>query len=186
MAKTVVKNVSNKSVGIRFTLKSEATVNKLSQGCRWCSQTSVLDTSSLLSPAVRDVHSLVIRSVRHAHGGVYKSVISNKVGKATCYAHLYVTGDWLLVFSISCFYFRLAVEIFFPLTVLLKRTVAFTEWLEDEMKCLHRWPLQSACWAPNSASFVCELASLAHKDEQMTPYKAVLVTHSGMCVNIDL
>ncbi|XP_029967514.1 striated muscle preferentially expressed protein kinase [Salarias fasciatus] len=39
----------------------------------------------------RDVHSLVIRSVCHAHGGVYKSVISNKVGKATCYAHLYVT-----------------------------------------------------------------------------------------------
>uniref|UniRef100_A0A3Q3B5X0 non-specific serine/threonine protein kinase n=1 Tax=Kryptolebias marmoratus TaxID=37003 RepID=A0A3Q3B5X0_KRYMA len=39
----------------------------------------------------RDVHSLVIRSVCHAHAGVYKSVISNKVGKATCYAHLYVT-----------------------------------------------------------------------------------------------
>uniref|UniRef100_A0A3Q2DSB0 Striated muscle preferentially expressed protein kinase-like n=1 Tax=Cyprinodon variegatus TaxID=28743 RepID=A0A3Q2DSB0_CYPVA len=39
----------------------------------------------------RDVHSLVIRSVCHAHGGVYKSVIANKVGKATCYAHLYVT-----------------------------------------------------------------------------------------------
>uniref|UniRef100_A0A8C4T2A9 Striated muscle enriched protein kinase b n=1 Tax=Erpetoichthys calabaricus TaxID=27687 RepID=A0A8C4T2A9_ERPCA len=39
----------------------------------------------------RDIHSLVIRSVTHAHGGVYKSVISNKVGKATCYAHLYVT-----------------------------------------------------------------------------------------------
>ncbi|MFT7807944.1 striated muscle preferentially expressed protein kinase isoform X2 [Arapaima gigas] len=39
----------------------------------------------------RDVHSLVIRSACHAHGGVYKSVISNKVGKATCYAHLYVT-----------------------------------------------------------------------------------------------
>ncbi|XP_037542777.1 striated muscle preferentially expressed protein kinase [Nematolebias whitei] len=38
-----------------------------------------------------DVHSLVIRSVCHAHAGVYKSVISNKVGKATCYAHLYVT-----------------------------------------------------------------------------------------------
>lgn len=49
--------------------------------------------TSLLAPVVRDVHSLVIRSVRHAHGGVYKSVISNKVGKATCYAHLYVTGD---------------------------------------------------------------------------------------------
>uniref|UniRef100_A0A667WLG6 Striated muscle enriched protein kinase a n=1 Tax=Myripristis murdjan TaxID=586833 RepID=A0A667WLG6_9TELE len=39
----------------------------------------------------RDVHSLVIRSVCHAHGGVYKSVISNKLGKAACYAHLYVT-----------------------------------------------------------------------------------------------
>ncbi|MGH0116895.1 UNVERIFIED_CONTAM: hypothetical protein FKN15_040884 [Acipenser sinensis] len=39
----------------------------------------------------RDIHSLVIRSVTHAHRGVYKSVISNKVGKATCYAHLYVT-----------------------------------------------------------------------------------------------
>ncbi|KAG7255378.1 hypothetical protein CRUP_011540, partial [Coryphaenoides rupestris] len=39
----------------------------------------------------RDIHSLVIRSVCHAHGGVYKSVISNKIGKATCYSHLYVT-----------------------------------------------------------------------------------------------
>ncbi|KAM9334206.1 striated muscle preferentially expressed protein kinase-like [Symphorus nematophorus] len=39
----------------------------------------------------RDVHSLVIRSACHAHGGVYKAVISNKMGKATCYAHLYVT-----------------------------------------------------------------------------------------------
>ncbi|XP_062853709.1 striated muscle preferentially expressed protein kinase, partial [Trichomycterus rosablanca] len=39
----------------------------------------------------RDVHSLVIRSVCHGHSGVYKSVISNKMGKSTCYAHLYVT-----------------------------------------------------------------------------------------------
>ncbi|GLD63422.1 striated muscle preferentially expressed protein kinase isoform X2 [Lates japonicus] len=39
----------------------------------------------------RDVHNLVIRSTCHAHGGVYKAVISNKVGKAACYAHLYVT-----------------------------------------------------------------------------------------------
>ncbi|XP_041637580.1 striated muscle preferentially expressed protein kinase isoform X2 [Cheilinus undulatus] len=39
----------------------------------------------------RDVHSLVIRSACHAHGGVYKAVISNKLGKAACYAHLYVT-----------------------------------------------------------------------------------------------
>ncbi|KAK7893232.1 hypothetical protein WMY93_022384 [Mugilogobius chulae] len=38
-----------------------------------------------------DVHSLVIRSACHAHGGVYKAVISNKVGKSACYAHLYVT-----------------------------------------------------------------------------------------------
>ncbi|XP_028277245.1 striated muscle preferentially expressed protein kinase-like isoform X2 [Parambassis ranga] len=40
----------------------------------------------------RDVHNLVIRNACHAHGGVYKAVIANKVGKAACYAHLYVTG----------------------------------------------------------------------------------------------
>ncbi|XP_068165520.1 striated muscle preferentially expressed protein kinase isoform X2 [Antennarius striatus] len=39
----------------------------------------------------RDVHSLVLRSSCHAHGGVYKAVIANKLGKAACYAHLYVT-----------------------------------------------------------------------------------------------
>ncbi|XP_042368829.1 LOW QUALITY PROTEIN: striated muscle preferentially expressed protein kinase [Plectropomus leopardus] len=39
----------------------------------------------------RDVHSMVIRSACHAHGGVYKAVISNKLGKAACYAHLYIT-----------------------------------------------------------------------------------------------
>ncbi|KAM7365660.1 hypothetical protein PAMP_016575 [Pampus punctatissimus] len=39
----------------------------------------------------RDVHNLVIRSACHAHGGVYKAVIANKMGKAACYAHLYVT-----------------------------------------------------------------------------------------------
>ncbi|XP_062417470.1 striated muscle preferentially expressed protein kinase [Pungitius pungitius] len=39
----------------------------------------------------RDVHSMLIRSACHAHGGVYKAVISNKQGKAACYAHLYVT-----------------------------------------------------------------------------------------------
>ncbi|XP_055574365.1 LOW QUALITY PROTEIN: striated muscle preferentially expressed protein kinase [Falco cherrug] len=39
----------------------------------------------------KDVHRLVFTSVSHAHAGVYKSVIANKVGKATCYAHLYVT-----------------------------------------------------------------------------------------------
>ncbi len=49
---------------------------------------------SVVSSVVRDVHSLVIRCVCHAHGGVYKCVISNKLGKATCYAHLYVTGEF--------------------------------------------------------------------------------------------
>ncbi|XP_030310391.1 striated muscle preferentially expressed protein kinase isoform X1 [Calypte anna] len=39
----------------------------------------------------KDVHRLVFPAVSHAHAGVYKSVIANKVGKATCYAHLYVT-----------------------------------------------------------------------------------------------
>lgn len=44
------------------------------------------------SPSDKDVHRLVFTAVRHEHAGVYKSVIANKVGKATCYAHLYVTG----------------------------------------------------------------------------------------------
>ncbi|XP_043931808.1 striated muscle preferentially expressed protein kinase isoform X2 [Protopterus annectens] len=39
----------------------------------------------------KDVHRLVFHSVSHLHAGVYKSVIANKVGKAACYAHLYVT-----------------------------------------------------------------------------------------------
>ncbi|XP_077957124.1 striated muscle preferentially expressed protein kinase-like isoform X3 [Gasterosteus aculeatus] len=39
----------------------------------------------------RDIHSMLIRSACPAHGGVYKAVISNKLGKAACYAHLYVT-----------------------------------------------------------------------------------------------
>eukprot|EP00079_Xenopus_tropicalis_P039024 XP_017952795.1 PREDICTED: striated muscle preferentially expressed protein kinase [Xenopus tropicalis] len=39
----------------------------------------------------KDIHRLVFPSVTHSHAGVYKSVISNKVGKAACYAHLYVT-----------------------------------------------------------------------------------------------
>ncbi|XP_069083259.1 striated muscle preferentially expressed protein kinase isoform X2 [Pleurodeles waltl] len=39
----------------------------------------------------KDIHRLVFSSVSHCHAGVYKSVISNKVGKAACYAHLYVT-----------------------------------------------------------------------------------------------
>ncbi|MEE6527615.1 hypothetical protein FKM82_029110, partial [Ascaphus truei] len=40
----------------------------------------------------KDIHRLVFPSVSHPHAGVYKSVISNKVGKAACYAHLYVAG----------------------------------------------------------------------------------------------
>ncbi|NXC30061.1 SPEG kinase, partial [Campylorhamphus procurvoides] len=39
----------------------------------------------------KDIHRLVFTAISHAHAGVYKSVIANKVGKATCYAHLYVT-----------------------------------------------------------------------------------------------
>ncbi|XP_075773812.1 striated muscle preferentially expressed protein kinase [Pelodiscus sinensis] len=40
----------------------------------------------------KDTHRLLLPAVRHAHAGVYKAVIANRVGKATCYAHLYVTG----------------------------------------------------------------------------------------------
>ncbi|XP_068186263.1 striated muscle preferentially expressed protein kinase [Antennarius striatus] len=58
----------------------------------WCHNGKRIEsTEDRKMTQFRDVHSLVIRSVCHAHGGVYKSVISNKVGKATCYAHLYVT-----------------------------------------------------------------------------------------------
>ncbi|XP_077874188.1 striated muscle preferentially expressed protein kinase isoform X7 [Ictidomys tridecemlineatus] len=39
----------------------------------------------------RDVHHLVFPAVGPQHAGVYKSVIANKLGKAACYAHLYVT-----------------------------------------------------------------------------------------------
>ncbi|XP_060049624.1 striated muscle preferentially expressed protein kinase isoform X2 [Erinaceus europaeus] len=39
----------------------------------------------------RDVHRLVFPAVEPQHAGVYKSVIANKLGKAACYAHLYVT-----------------------------------------------------------------------------------------------
>ncbi|XP_074130042.1 striated muscle preferentially expressed protein kinase-like, partial [Sminthopsis crassicaudata] len=39
----------------------------------------------------RDVHRLVFPMVGPQHAGVYKSVIANKLGKAACYAHLYVT-----------------------------------------------------------------------------------------------
>lgn len=41
----------------------------------------------------RDVHRLVFPAVGLQHAGVYKSVIANKLGKAACYAHLYVTGE---------------------------------------------------------------------------------------------
>uniref|UniRef100_A0A6I8PC13 non-specific serine/threonine protein kinase n=1 Tax=Ornithorhynchus anatinus TaxID=9258 RepID=A0A6I8PC13_ORNAN len=39
----------------------------------------------------RDVYQLVFPAVGPQHAGVYKSVIANKLGKAACYAHLYVT-----------------------------------------------------------------------------------------------
>ncbi|XP_038939816.1 striated muscle-specific serine/threonine-protein kinase isoform X3 [Rattus norvegicus] len=39
----------------------------------------------------RDIHRLVFPAVGPQHAGVYKSVIANKLGKAACYAHLYVT-----------------------------------------------------------------------------------------------
>lgn len=83
-------------------------------------------------------------------------------------------------FHACCFYFRFAVAI----NLLRKRAIIIAEGLEYEW--LNLWPLQSACWAPNSASFVCELASPAHKDEQMAAYKAIIVTGTGLCVNIDL
>lgn len=59
-----------------------------------------LKVSSRLRPSVtvppppdRDVHRLVFPAVGPQHAGVYKSVIANKLGKAACYAHLYVTGE---------------------------------------------------------------------------------------------
>ncbi|XP_055472559.1 striated muscle preferentially expressed protein kinase isoform X2 [Psammomys obesus] len=39
----------------------------------------------------RDIHRLVFPAVGPQHAGVYKSVIANKLGKAACYAHLYVS-----------------------------------------------------------------------------------------------
>lgn len=45
------------------------------------------------SPTDRDIHRLVFPAVGPQHAGVYKSVIANKLGKAACYAHLYVTGE---------------------------------------------------------------------------------------------
>ncbi|KAA0713166.1 Striated muscle preferentially expressed protein kinase [Triplophysa tibetana] len=47
----------------------------------------------------RDVQSLVIRCVCHGHSGVYKCVISNKVGKAACYAHVYVADSDSLMYT---------------------------------------------------------------------------------------
>lgn len=46
--------------------------------------------------------------------------------------------------------------------------------------------LLSACWAPNSASFVSGFAKLVGIDEQTAPHKAVILASLGMCVNIDL
>lgn len=51
-----------------------------------------LNNKVVLCSSERDIHSMLIRSACPAHGGVYKAVISNKLGKAACYAHLYVTG----------------------------------------------------------------------------------------------
>ncbi|XP_051869903.1 striated muscle preferentially expressed protein kinase isoform X2 [Pristis pectinata] len=49
----------------------------------------------------KDIHRLVIRCVDHSHAGVYKSVIANKVGKATCYAHIYVSDPTTLTYVIQ-------------------------------------------------------------------------------------
>ncbi|KAM9820848.1 LOW QUALITY PROTEIN: striated muscle preferentially expressed protein kinase-like [Neosynchiropus ocellatus] len=58
----------------------------------WYHNGKVIDSSEeRKTTQQKDVHHLVIRSACHAHSGVYKAVISNKVGKAACYAHLYVT-----------------------------------------------------------------------------------------------
>lgn len=63
------------------------------------SMNPLLRASLKLSPGVtvpppdRDVHRLVFPAVGPQHAGVYKSVIANKLGKAACYAHLYVTGE---------------------------------------------------------------------------------------------
>lgn len=63
------------------------------QGGELCTAWLSESYQHLLSPPDKDIHRLVFTSVSHAHAGVYKSVIANKVGKATCYAHLYVTGE---------------------------------------------------------------------------------------------
>lgn len=51
------------------------------------------------SPTDRDIHRLVFPAVGPQHAGVYKSVIANKLGKAACYAHLYVTGEAKILLS---------------------------------------------------------------------------------------
>lgn len=57
------------------------------------------------SPTDRDIHRLVFPAVGPQHAGVYKSVIANKLGKAACYAHLYVTGEASILAS-SCVHWR--------------------------------------------------------------------------------
>ncbi|PNJ36715.1 SPEG isoform 2 [Pongo abelii] len=49
----------------------------------------------------RDVHRLVFPAVGPQHAGVYKSVIANKLGKAACYAHLYVTDPDSLTYTVQ-------------------------------------------------------------------------------------
>ncbi|XP_045723886.1 striated muscle preferentially expressed protein kinase isoform X3 [Mirounga angustirostris] len=49
----------------------------------------------------RDVHRLVFPAVGPQHAGVYKSVIANKLGKAACYAHLYVTDPDALTYTVQ-------------------------------------------------------------------------------------
>ncbi|XP_055486211.1 striated muscle preferentially expressed protein kinase-like [Leucoraja erinacea] len=51
----------------------------------------LLSTEERRMTQYKDVHRLVIRCVDHSHAGVYKTVIANKVGKATSYAHIYVS-----------------------------------------------------------------------------------------------
>uniref|UniRef100_UPI00398E4D6C striated muscle-specific serine/threonine-protein kinase-like n=1 Tax=Pristiophorus japonicus TaxID=55135 RepID=UPI00398E4D6C len=58
----------------------------------WCHNGHRLEsTEDRRMTQYKDIHRLVIRSVEHTHAGVYKSVIANKLGKATSYAHIYVS-----------------------------------------------------------------------------------------------
>lgn len=68
----------------------QRSAGKTKSRCFW--ECRSRQTNLSISSSDGDVHHLVIRTTCHSHGGVYKAVISNKVGKATCYAHLYVTG----------------------------------------------------------------------------------------------